>query len=451
MRFILVVLASLFFWSSSLFALNMERFGSHDPDYFVHSLDVELYGDLALVTGYGGLMIYDISEDIEYLNRYLPGGGRGVAVYNCCASNDVAYVTARGNGMYIVDISNPRSPELITRWQADSYSLEDAACYDNRLIVSAHQDGLFIYDVTDPRQAEGLYTFDELENSWEIALDDEGRLFIADGEGGLVIMNVAEEPEILSRMETSGNAIDVKVSGELCAVAVGADGVDLFDVSDHTEPVFMSNFDTPTYAGHIGFDGDKIAVADWDEVLVYDLSNPEEPFLDGRYYTDYRAMGVDISGDNIYLADWSKFIGFAHGEIDGADIAFSTRRIVPIGDDTIDTSLYVYNYGQSELEVTRLSCNAGNFEADPERFNLASGDSLELSMSFRASANASYPLRFQSNDTDDPNSSITLESSGGLSVEDDAPDFSARILGGGNYRLSDMADRVQLIIFWASW
>jgi hypothetical protein len=451
MNFLLVVLASLFFWSSSLLALNMERFGSHAPNFFVHSLDVELHGDLALVTGYGGLMIYDISDGIQFLNNYLPGVARDNPFYNCSAYGDVAYVTARGAGMYIVDISDPGNPELITRWQADGFSLEDAACFENRLIISAHQDGLFIYDVTDPREAEGLYTFEELENAWELALGDEGLLFVADGEGGLVILDVTDEPELLSRMETSGNAIDVKVSGDLCAVACGARGVDIFDVSDPTEPVFLSNFDTPTYAGHIGFDDGKIAVADWEEALVYDVSDPEAPILSGRHYTDYRSMGVDIRGDNVYLADWSKFIGYAYGEIEGADIAFSTRRIIPEGEDMIDTSLYVYNYGQSELVIRSLNCNAGNFEADPAQFNIQSGDSLEIALSYQPSESDSYPLRFRSNDTDDPSAAITLEAYGGLGIGDEAPDFSANILGGGNYRLSDMADRVQLIIFWASW
>jgi len=438
-------------WFSASIALNMERFASHDPDFFVHSLDVELHGDLALVTGNGGFMIYDISDGIRYINRYTPPGGRGAAVFNCCANEGVAFAATRGNGIFIIDISDPQRPTLITRWQAQGQSLEDAAFYNDLLVVSGHQDGLHILDVSDPARPEEIAAFEEMENCWEITFDEDGRLFVADGAGGLVILCLDDEPEILARMETSGNAIDIKVSGELCAVAVGADGVDIFDISDPADPVFLANFDTPVYAGHIGFDGDLVAVADWDAVLVYDVSDRENPELSGHRFTGYRAMGVDIRGENVYLADWSKFIGYAYGPIDGADIAFSTRRIIPVGEGVIDTSLYVYNHGQGELEVGRISCNAENFNADPDRFNLDSGDSLELSLSYLPPAQRSTSLRFQSNDTDDPSASITLEPSGGLGVGDRAPDFSARILGGGNYRLSDMRDRVQLLIFWASW
>ena len=436
---------------SPVWSLNLERFGSHDPDFFVHSLDVELHGNLALVTGNGGFMIYDISENLEYINRFDPGGGRGMAFFNCAANETVAYVMGRNNGMYIIDISDPNSPQQITRWQRQDQSLEDAAFYNDLLAVSAHQNGLYFLDVTDPGQPELSGTFEEVENCWAVDFDESGTLYVADGEGGLMILSYDEQPDLLARMETSGNAIDVKVSGGLCAVAVGAPGIDLFDVTDPAEPVLLTTMDTPTYAGHIGFDGNLIAVADWEEVLVYDVSNPQEPVLNGRRYTGYRAMGVDISGDNVYLADWSKFIGYAYGEIDGSDIAFSTRRIVPPDNELMDTSLYVYNFGQQQLEVERITCQAQQFDVDPDQFGLASGDSIEVSLTFQPSVRSSYAVRFSSNDTDDPSISITLESSGGLGVGERAPDFTAGILGGGEYRLSDMMGRIQLLIFWASW
>ncbi len=452
MRILTIILILLIAFTAPLWALNMERFGSHAPEFFVHSLDVELHGDLALVTGYGGLMIYDVSEGVEYLNRYLPGGdgGRGNPVYNCSAHEDLAFVTARGAGLYIVDISDPAQPALIRQLRMPGESFEDSEFRNDELIISAHRAGLYFVDMTDPGEPELTGTYDEMTNCWELDLVGD-LLYVADGEGGLVIIRLADEIEVLSRTETSGTAIDVKVSGDQCAIATGATGVDLFDISDPTEPILLSTMDTPTYAGHIGFDGDLIAVADWDEALVYDVSNPEEPVLDGRHYTGYRAMGVDVRENRVYLADWSKFIGYTYGEIDGADIAFSTQRIVPDDNEVIDTSLYVYNHGQQQLAVSRVYCQAVDFEVDPEAFELDSGDSIEVSFSFQPNSNTSYPLRFRSNDSDDPTTEVKLEASGGLSVGDEAPDFTANILGGGQYRLSDNRDRIQVLIFWASW
>ena len=429
----------------------MERFGEHRPDFFVHLLDVELYEDLALVTGNGGILIYNIAEDIEYLGRYITGGGRGFAC-NSCAERDLAFVVGRESApLCVIDISDPRNPQQIATWQPDGEQVEDCVVQGDLLIVSSHTAGLYFLDISNPRRPEVIGRFEDIENCWELALDDSNNLYVADGDGGLVIINIEGDPELLSRSETAGTAIDVKVSGDRCAVAMGATGVDIFDISDPSEPEPIGHFDTPTYAGHIGFDGNLIAVADWNETLVYDISDHDNIFISGRRYTELRAMGVDIRGNSVYTADWSKFIGYTYGEIHGADIEFSTRRIIPPGEDIVDTSLIVYNHGLETLVVDRIRCNAGGFEVDPGNFELEANSSLELAFTYQPHERTQYPLQFNSNDTDDPNSSIMLEPYGGLSVGDEAPDFTARILGGGDYRLSDMAGRIQLIIFWTSW
>lgn len=434
-------------------ALNMEEIGRHRPDFFVHSLDVELHGDLALVTGYGGLMIYDISDGVRYLNRYLTGGGRNSAFYNCKAAGNVALVTARASGLYIVDIESPDNPSLITRWSPQNQSLEDCVYRDEVLAVSAHQFGVYFLDVSDPRSPQPITACEGLVNAWGVVFDTGGNLLVADGEGGIAVVSFnGDEARILSRAATSGQAIDIKVSGDLCAVAVGADGVDLFDVAEPAEPVFITNFDTPTYAGHIGLDDSLVAVADWNEVLVFDVSDREHPVLDGRRSTEARAMGVDIRGTNVYLADWAPFIGYSYGRIEGPDIRFSTRRINPLGSELIDTSLHVFNDGHSLLEVRSITSNAPRFEVDPDAFSLEPGDTMLVEFAYLPDeGDRAYNMVVNSNDGDEPRLAVKLEGAGGISEGEAAPDFAAPLLDGGQYRLSDMRGRVQLLIFWTSW
>lgn len=454
MRNLSTIVIVILVLTAAVWGMNMEKFGSHRPDFFVHSLDVELHGDLALVTGYGGLMIYDISDnDVRYINRYLFGGGRGIPFYNCTANEDVAFVTGRDAGLFIVDIENPQQPGLIRRWTHGNSSVEDAVYQDDILAVTLHQDGMIFLNVSELDNPDEIAALDDFENAWTSRFIDDDHLVVADGDGGLAIVRYNDgEPEVIARHETTGSAIDLRIDGNLCAIAVGAAGVDLFNIEDPEEPVFISNFNTPTYAGHIGLDGDLVAVADWDRVMVYDISNREEPFLDGFKFTEVRAMGVDLRGSSVYLADWAPFIGYAHGEIEGPDIEFSTRRINPNGDALIDTSLFVYNYGNSELEIRDITCPAQQFEVDPREFSIDAGDSVELEITYLPDNQGNTQnMRIRSNDEDEASVNIALEGAGGLSEGDRAPDFTAPLLAGGNYRLSDMRDRVQLLIFWASW
>ncbi|MBT3232990.1 MAG: hypothetical protein HN356_09255 [Calditrichaeota bacterium] len=434
--------------------LNLERFGYHMPDFFVHSLDVEIYEDLALLTGYGGFMIYDISDGgLQYLNRYNPGGGRGTPVYDCTAHDGIGYVFGRAAGMWVVDISDPRNPSALSSWRPNGQSLEDGVYCGDKLTVSAHDDGLIFLDVSNPRQPAVIGTFGDMSNCWAVRYERNGYLFVADGPGGLAILNLAgDEPELVSRIETTGQAIDLRIDNDICAVATGATGVDLFDISDPENPVFISNFVTPNYAGKVGLDENLVAVADWNEVLVYDISDPENAVLNGRKHTEKRAMGVALRGTSVYLADWGPFRGFNYGEIEGPDIEFSTRRINPPGDDLVDTTITVYNLGSEVLQVNRISCNAPEFGVDPGQFSINPEDSVEISLTYQPTDQvATSNMQVQSNDTDENRANVALEGIGGLAEGDRAPDFTAPILSGGEYTLSDQRGRVQLLIFWASW
>lgn len=454
MRFKCSILLAVLIAALPVMGLNLERFGYHMPNFFVHSLDVEIYEDLALLTGYGGFMIYDISDGgLQYLNRYNPGGGRGTPVYDCTAHENIGYAFGRAAGMFIVDINDPANPAFLAQWQPRNGSLEDGVYCDNKLAVSAHDDGLIFLDVTNPREIEIISTYSEMENCWAVRYDGNNNLYVADGPGGLVILNVAEDDaELIARIETSGQAIDLRIDNGLCAVATGATGVDLFDISDPSDPIFISNFETPNYAGKIGLDGNLVAVADWNEVLVYDISDPENAVLSGRKHTEKRAMGVDLRGTSVYLADWGPFKGYTYGEIDGPDIEFSTRRINPPGDALVDTTITVYNLGNQQLQVNRINCNAPQFQVNPGQFSIEPDDSIEISVIYQPTADVpSSNMQVQSNDTDENRAIIALDGIDGLSEGDRAPDFTAPILSGGEYTLSDQRGRVQLLIFWASW
>ena len=454
MRFTISIFTAVLIAVMPVLGLNLERFGYHMPNFFVHSLDVEIYEDLALVTGYGGFMIYDISNGgLQYVNRWSPGEGRESPIYDCTAHEGIGYAFARAAGMYIIDINDPANPNLIAQWQPRDQSLEDGVYCENKLAVSAHNDGLIFLDVSNPRAVEIISTFSEMENCWAVRYDGNGNLFVADGPGGLAILNVASEnAELLARIETSGQAIDLCIDNDLCAVATGATGVDLFDISDPANPTFISNFDTPTYAGKIGLDENLVAVADWNEVLVYDISDPENAVLDGRRHTEKRAMGVDLRGNSVYLADWGPFKGYTYGEINGPDIEFSTRRINPAGDALVDTTITVYNTGSQLLQVTRINCNAPQFQVNLGQFSIDPDDSVEISVIYQPSVDVpTSNMQVQSNDTDENRAIVTLEGIGGLIEGDRAPDFTAPILSGGEYTLSDYRGRVQLLIFWASW
>ena len=108
----------LFFFVTNIFSLNLTMHDSDNPSAS-HILDIEVINDLLIVSGMiGGIEFYDISnpQQLNHLDSFNfsgGGGGGGSIKPNCIiAKDDYAYVTTN-QGLGIINISNPTSPQFL--------------------------------------------------------------------------------------------------------------------------------------------------------------------------------------------------------------------------------------------------------------------------------------------------------------------------------------------------
>lgn len=94
--------------------------------------------------------------------------------------------------------------------------------------------------------------------------------YIADGHGGLKVVDWSDpyRPRMVGEVMFPGDAINLTLGDDLLVVTSGEDGVTLIDVVDPTLPLVMSRFDTPGYAYGAAIDGRYIYVADGQTGLV---------------------------------------------------------------------------------------------------------------------------------------------------------------------------------------
>lgn len=113
----------------------------------------------------------------------------------------------------------------------------------------------------------------------------------------------AEVPVPLGYLELDGVGLDVSLDGALAAVAHGADGVTLVDVSDPTSPRAVATIPSYDAARGVALVGDRLAVADGVAgVRLYDVSTPTSPVALGTVALDQPAAGVALAGDVVYVA-----------------------------------------------------------------------------------------------------------------------------------------------------
>ncbi len=111
-------------------------------------------------------------------------------------------------------------------------------------------------------------------------------------------------PTLTGTYDTTGNAIDVYVSGKYAYVAGGGSGLQIIDISNPFSPTLTGTYDTTGNAVDVYVSGKYAYVADDTSGLqIIDISNPFSPTLTGTYDTSGTAHGVYVSGKYAYVAD----------------------------------------------------------------------------------------------------------------------------------------------------
>lgn len=221
---------------------------------------VEVSGDYLYAGGSDYLAVFDIKTDPAKPKQVaiLHGirGCRQMAIYK-----DKAYITARNNGLWIVDIKNPTDPKLIR--QFDTIELATGIAASENVIFIAHRVyGVQLLDVSDPRFPKHISQVRTAEAQSVVYRD--GMLYVGDwGVGKLTIIDVHDlrSPKIVSQAPLDGFGDGLFVKGHLCYCSTGHDaksgpmeeregngrGVEIFDVSDVTKPRKLGVFKFPRF------------------------------------------------------------------------------------------------------------------------------------------------------------------------------------------------------------
>lgn len=131
--------------------------------------------------------------------------------------------------------------------------------------------------------------------------------YIAASQRGLYIFDI-ESRELLSELNLTGDALDVKVQGDYAYVVTKQEGLQVVDISDRSNPIWLKDSAKSTvgWAQSIDVDGTNLVVGSGGGgVYLFDIGeNPAAPKLLDRLTTsdvDYTLL-VAIEGDTIYAA-----------------------------------------------------------------------------------------------------------------------------------------------------
>ena len=406
-----------------------------------------------------GIELYDVSTptSLNHLSHFTlsEGGGGGGTKSNYVTSfGEIAFFSSN-NGVYIVDISNPTNPDNLGRISGtNGLILEDLKTFNDVMAVCAHEDGVRLYDISNPNNPIFLSII-PTDNAWTVGLVVD-YIYVGDNSNILVVNITDIDNPIVELTLDTGNAIkDIIIKDNLLYAALGSQGVNIYNISNNSEPVLLDNYNTSTLAHRLSSFEDKLAVCDWDdvEILQWDGINLN---LVGHKNTTNRTMGIATKENFIYSAEWASIQVMEYGEVIAPDIDLSsTYFIYPYVENGDSYSIFidVINNGNEILSISDNYTTNPEFSIINPLDTLEPGESQMVEIEYMASEdNASGSYRIYSNDSDQDEIICQLIGNvDGANLGELAPDFNLEYIanGEGYFQLSNNLDKIIVIAFFA--
>jgi len=198
----------------------------------------------------------------------------------------------------------PRNPPRLGYITRSGYANSVAAQGDYAYVARSGQ-GIQVVDVSDPAHPAHVTQF-ATNNAFDVCQRDDF-IFVADYDAGLKIIDVTNpaQPQLVGGCDTPGYAEDVFVLGDYAYVADWYTGVQIIDIRNPAQPVIVGAFPTAGYA-HGVFVRDNLAyiAADTGDLQIVDISTPALPVEVGRANTPGGAFGVFVLENYAYLTCW---------------------------------------------------------------------------------------------------------------------------------------------------
>ncbi len=266
-----------------------------------HSMD-GTEGHLALSENYvflsgNGVEIVDISDPTNptfagnFINLPFP----------CCggieAKNGYVFLVGWEGGLVILDATTPLTPTIVGTYDTLGLARNVVISENGIAYLADGPNGIQVIDVTDPSlpMKIGEYVLTGV-SSGQITMRGDGYAYIASsesGQEGLYIVDVTNpnSPVLVNYYQSNPLKYqDVDVwdwffnQNTYVFVASGYDGLRVLDITDKTNPIEVGSYENPPYfsANHIEIrDHYAFVIEDMQALWVFDISNPFSPILIG--------------------------------------------------------------------------------------------------------------------------------------------------------------------------
>ncbi len=239
--------------------------------------------------------------------------------------NDIAYVACSTNGLLILDVSDPTSPELLCNY---STGIVDQYCFDvlvegNYAFIAGRAIDLIVLAISDPANPVEVAQLDTPGDAYDMVLEN-GILYLPSYGYGMQILDVSDptSPQLLSMYHSqSDTPCRISLSDQYLYLVSSWLEAEVIDVSDVTSPEFVGVFgwgDPAPFADIAASGGIVCATGYFYGVRIFDASDPADVEEVGFY-------DVASECNNLYLEDGLLILATQFNGLIFADVSDPTN------------------------------------------------------------------------------------------------------------------------------
>jgi len=266
--------------------INVDEIGGHWNS--IRRLYVE--GNYLYTGDYNNyLYIIDISDPANpsVISKW-PNPGTDESPSSFAKKDNYVFVVYYYHGFYVIDVSDPANPVKVAEvgMEYANPAANDIKIFGDYLFVSTRYEGFRIYDISDPTNPSLVTKFSGwstyAEGIFVHQLPYGTYVFETGWSGGWVIINATDfqNPELLSHMPVPlGDSVEVK--GNYMFIGSHNDGAWVVDVSEPSNPHWIVWIQVGGRNKGLAIDGDYLyGTGCWGQIWIVNISNPEDPIIE---------------------------------------------------------------------------------------------------------------------------------------------------------------------------
>ncbi|MFB3908823.1 MAG: hypothetical protein ACE15D_10510 [Candidatus Eisenbacteria bacterium] len=241
--------------------------------------------------------------------------------FTIALAGEYVYMPAYHDGVFVIDVSDPRQPHVAGRWEMGIFSTirvhgDRAYCIwisGEKVQGEDGEDlrddsGVMVYDISQPLEPVYLGEYRAQYNvEWvsDIYFDC-GLAYLTPGPGTALILDFADpaNPLVVGNLVTQGDFRDLDFLCGTMYVADGRNGLVSVDVSDPAEPSVLGSWWEASYPSGISVDDRAAYIADGIFGLhVLDVHDPLHPVVISRLPMVDPPDNLVVAGDYAFCWD----------------------------------------------------------------------------------------------------------------------------------------------------